>query len=174
MRKDINKKMSKKDNLDCRNKSINDENCNIVDDEKCKSGKSDEQNYGHKGRSMLEMLGVLAVVGILSAGAVAGYQKAMAKKRLNSTVSQITQIISNVRTTLYNSNISRDRRGGAGKPYAIFGRSRRDARSGMDMAKALNIIPSELLVTIVSASNSFVNCSINLVTDMPTRCPLYS
>ncbi len=35
------------------------------------------------GRSMVEMLGVLAIIGVLSVGAIAGYQKAMFKYRLN-------------------------------------------------------------------------------------------
>ncbi len=36
-----------------------------------------------KGRSMIEMLGVLAIVGILSVGGIAGYSKAMTKYRIN-------------------------------------------------------------------------------------------
>ena len=35
------------------------------------------------GRSMVEMLGVLAIVGVLSVGAIAGYSKAMFKYKLN-------------------------------------------------------------------------------------------
>ena len=35
------------------------------------------------GRSMVEMLGVLAIVGVLSVGAIAGYNKAMTKYKLN-------------------------------------------------------------------------------------------
>ena len=50
------------------------------------------------GRSMVEMLGVLAVIGVLSAGALAGYSQAMKKHKLNETTSQIIQIMSNVRT----------------------------------------------------------------------------
>lgn len=38
------------------------------------------------GRSMVEMLGVLAIVGILSAGAMAGYSKAMFRHRVNQTL----------------------------------------------------------------------------------------
>ena len=36
-----------------------------------------------KGRSMVEMLGVLAIVGVLSAGAMAGYSKAMQMHKMN-------------------------------------------------------------------------------------------
>ena len=35
------------------------------------------------GRSMVEMLGVLAIIGVLSVGAIAGYSKAMTKYKLN-------------------------------------------------------------------------------------------
>ena len=36
-----------------------------------------------QGRSMVEMLGVLAIIGVLSVGAIAGYSKAMSKYKLN-------------------------------------------------------------------------------------------
>ena len=32
------------------------------------------------GRSMVEMIGVLAIIGVLSVGSIAGYQKAMMKR----------------------------------------------------------------------------------------------
>ncbi|MBR6409567.1 MAG: type II secretion system protein [Alphaproteobacteria bacterium] len=38
-----------------------------------------------KGRSMVEMLGVLAIIGVLSAGGLAGYSKAMFQHRVNQT-----------------------------------------------------------------------------------------
>lgn len=40
----------------------------------------------NKGRSMVEMLGVLAIIGILSAGALAGYSKAMFRHKVNQTI----------------------------------------------------------------------------------------
>ncbi|HCU58835.1 MAG TPA: hypothetical protein DIC64_02515 [Alphaproteobacteria bacterium] len=45
------------------------------------------------GRSMVEMLGVLAIVGVLSAGALAGYSKAMEKSRLNQWKDDVTLMI---------------------------------------------------------------------------------
>ena len=39
-----------------------------------------------KGRSMVEMLGVLAVIGVLSAGGLAGYSKAMYRYKLSKTI----------------------------------------------------------------------------------------
>jgi len=50
------------------------------------------------GRSMVEMLGVLAIIGVLSAGGLAGYSKAMFKHKLNSTMDQLTMLVTNVRT----------------------------------------------------------------------------
>jgi len=50
------------------------------------------------GRSMIEMLGVLAIIGVLSVGGIAGYSKAMQKYRINKTIEQITLITGNVRS----------------------------------------------------------------------------
>ena len=48
------------------------------------------------GRSMVEMLGVLAIIGVLSVGGIAGYSKAMAKFKLSKAMDQITTIIANI------------------------------------------------------------------------------
>ena len=45
------------------------------------------------GRSMVEMLGVLAIIGVLSIGAVAGYSKAMMKYKLNKHAEQMNTVI---------------------------------------------------------------------------------
>ncbi len=45
------------------------------------------------GRSMVEMLGVLAIIGVLSVGAIAGYSKAMMKYKLNKHAEQMNQIM---------------------------------------------------------------------------------
>ncbi|MBR3501365.1 MAG: prepilin-type N-terminal cleavage/methylation domain-containing protein, partial [Alphaproteobacteria bacterium] len=50
------------------------------------------------GRSMIEMLGVLAIIGVLSVGGIAGYSKAMQKYRTNKTIEQITLIAGNIRS----------------------------------------------------------------------------
>ena len=49
------------------------------------------------GRSMIEMLGVLAIIGVLSVGGIAGYSKAMTKYRINKTIEQTTLIAGNIR-----------------------------------------------------------------------------
>ncbi|MBP5215162.1 MAG: hypothetical protein J6039_01210 [Alphaproteobacteria bacterium] len=54
------------------------------------------------GRSMIEMLGVLAIIGVLSVGGIAGYSKAMAKYRVNKTIDQVSHIAANVRILFSN------------------------------------------------------------------------
>ena len=56
------------------------------------------------GRSMVEMLGVLAIIGVLSVGGIAGYSKAMEKFKLQKAVDQISTIRANVQTLFSNTN----------------------------------------------------------------------
>ena len=58
-----------------------------------------------QGRSMIEMLGVLAIVGVLSVGGIAGYSKAMNKFKTNKVIDQVNMISTNIRT-LYSSQRS--------------------------------------------------------------------
>lgn len=51
-----------------------------------------------QGRSMIEMLGVLAIVGVLSVGGIAGYSKAMNKFKTNKAIDQINMLSTNIRT----------------------------------------------------------------------------
>ena len=44
--------------------------------------------FNEQGRSMIEMLGVLAIVGVLSVGGIAGYSKAMNKFKTNKLIEQ--------------------------------------------------------------------------------------
>ena len=45
------------------------------------------------GRSMVEMLGVLAIVGVLSAGALKGYSEAMFKYKVNQTIDTFSLVL---------------------------------------------------------------------------------
>ena len=47
------------------------------------------------GRSMVEMLGVLAIIGVLSVGAIAGYSKAMMKYKLNKHAESFNTLLNN-------------------------------------------------------------------------------
>ena len=48
---------------------------------------------------MIEMLGVLAIVGVLSVAGIAGYSKAMAKYKTNKLIDQVSTVAANIRTT---------------------------------------------------------------------------
>ena len=55
-----------------------------------------------RGRSMIEMLGVLAIVGILTAGGIAGYSKAMQKIKRDKVVTQLSMLVMNIRSLFFN------------------------------------------------------------------------
>ena len=56
------------------------------------------------GRSMIEMLGVLAIIGVLSVGGIAGYSKAMETYKINKLKQAITEIVANTRTLYASQN----------------------------------------------------------------------
>ena len=45
------------------------------------------------GRSMVEMLGVLAIIGVLSVGGIAGYSKAMYRFKMNKTIDIFNRVL---------------------------------------------------------------------------------
>ena len=57
-----------------------------------------------KGRSMVEMLGVLAIIGVLSIGAMSGYAKAMFKYKLNRQAEQLSTVFNAVARNVYSFN----------------------------------------------------------------------
>ena len=62
-------------------------------------------NNSESGRSLTEMLGVLAVMGVLTIGAIAGFNYAMNKQRANATVNYVNQLaIEGSRQMLAGSN----------------------------------------------------------------------
>jgi Tfp pilus assembly protein FimT len=67
------------------------------------------KNIQEQGRSMVEMLGVLAIIGVLSVGAIAGYSKAMNKHKINKTTDQIALLVANIRTTFATKKINKGR-----------------------------------------------------------------
>ena len=50
-------------------------------------------NKSENGRSMIEMLGALAIIAVLSVGGIAGYSKAMEKFKVNKAVSEYSYLI---------------------------------------------------------------------------------
>lgn len=61
-----------------------------------------DKKFFHKsqqlGRSMIEMLGVLAIVGVLSIGGIAGFSEAMFRDKLNKQAEQFSSILSGIFT----------------------------------------------------------------------------
>ena len=49
------------------------------------------KNVSESDRSMVEMLGVLAVIGVLSVGAIAGYRRAMDSQKASATIAELNQ-----------------------------------------------------------------------------------
>lgn len=62
------------------------------------------------GRSMVEMLGVLAIIGVLSVGSIAGYSKAMNKYKLNKHAESLNMLLSNA--LQLSSSINKAKSGG--------------------------------------------------------------
>lgn len=56
----------------------------VVFFEELNESKMLSQKIDEAGRSMIEMLGVLAIVGVLSVGGIAGYSKRWPKTRISS------------------------------------------------------------------------------------------
>ena len=58
------------------------------------------------GRSMVEMLGVLAIIGVLSVGAISGYSKAMEKYRWNKFVNSVNLLVAQATQFIANNKAS--------------------------------------------------------------------
>ncbi len=124
------------------------------------------------GRSMIEMLGVLAIIGVLSVGGIAGYSKAMMKYRINKTIEQITLIVGNVRAfwgpqkNYIGVSCSSSYSGGTCDASGCLGDSGVDAdgdptadHNGCPIVKKAKIFPDEMITVtdgkIMSITNPF-------------------
>ncbi len=89
------------------------------------------------GRSMVEMLGVLAIIGVLSVGGISGYSKAMAKYKLTKAQDQMAMILINIRTAFASA-----------PSYA-----------GLDKAAAIamNIVPGDMLPAGIGKGSTIKN-----------------
>ena len=103
-----------------------------------------------KGRSMIEMLGVLAIIGVLSVGGIAGYSKAMAKFRANNTIDQVSHIVANVRILF-----------GSQKTYHDLGES--DATT-YDIVTKAALLPDEMKTGAAEDMTAFTNAYSGTVT----------
>ena len=104
------------------------------------------------GRSMIETLGVLAIIGVLSVGGIAGYSKAMMKFKVNKTVDEVTQMATNIRT--------------------LFGGQRNYGALTNDVINKGHLIPDEMMVTTGegdSATSTYENAWGNPVSVFPAN-----
>lgn len=115
------------------------------------------------GRSMVEMLGVLAIVGVLSIGGIAGYSKAMAKYKINKTLDQLSMIITNVRTTFGNQSSYRGLTTANAITYEIVGN---DLTQG-SASKITNAFNADVTLAALQSDNSTA-CA-----DDDTYCPAF-
>ena len=87
------------------------------------------------GRSMIEMLGVLAIIGVLSVGGIAGYSKAMNKFKTNKVADQVSMIVTNIRT--------------------LYAQQTTYAGLNNDTAIAMGVLPDELGTSGSTLTNPF-------------------
>ncbi|MBQ8750701.1 MAG: hypothetical protein IJZ30_03595, partial [Alphaproteobacteria bacterium] len=93
------------------------------------------------GRSMIEMLGVLAIVGVLSVGGIAGYGKAMQNFKINKLKDQIYTVSGNIMTTFVNE-----------KNYGSLGITN---ATGISAAKGMKLIPADMIKEDGSVKHAF-------------------
>ncbi len=107
------------------------------------------------GRSMIEMLGVLAIIGVLSVGGIAGYSKAMQNYRINKTIEQITLIAGNIRA-FFASQGNYDGVSCMCGDHSCYGQSNGE---GCPIHKKAKIFPDEMITVtdgkIMSITNPF-------------------
>ncbi|MBR3501494.1 MAG: hypothetical protein IKO06_01155 [Alphaproteobacteria bacterium] len=86
---------------------------------------------------MIEMLGVLAIIGVLSVGGIAGYSKAMLKYKTNKTIDSVTMLVTNIRT-LY---------------------AQQNTFNGLNEAEAVNmgVVPDELFASGTKTGNLYTS-----------------
>ena len=101
--------------------------------------------FDETGRSMIEMLGVLAIIGVLSVGGIAGYSKAMDKFRVNKTIDQVSQIVTNIRVLF-----------GSQKNYEGLGSGGADETGAMLIHNA-DLFPDEMIMNHANKLSDFAN-----------------
>jgi len=60
-----------------------------------------KKNEEHLGRSMVEMVGVLAIVGFLTFGGIAGYNRANEMLKFNNLRDQVSTTVANIRSVFF-------------------------------------------------------------------------
>ncbi len=117
------------------------------------------------GRSMIEMLGVLAIIGVLSVGGIAGYSKAMQKYRINKTIEQVTQTAANIQTFFTNQRNGSISGKYAGLNYNVIRKAKLapDEMWNSDKSKLIHSFGGELIIgTSVKDSQGIIDSAFAL------------
>jgi len=96
---------------------------------------------------MIEMLGVLAIIGVLSVGGIAGYSKAMLRYKVNKSIEQVSLISQNVRSFF----ASQRNYGGLDSPNHVD-------TNGLSLIKKAKLVPDEM----IDESSSIVDDDMSL------------
>lgn len=97
---------------------------------------------------MVEMLGVLAIIGVLSVGGITGYSKAMAKFKLSRALDQLSILVINTRSAFASSQSY----AGLANPTAI----------------SMTIVPSDMLPDGIGVSNGIITHALAGTVDFAT------
>ena len=103
-------------------------------------------NYKYEeqsGRSMIEMLGVLAIIGVLSVGGIAGYSKAMNKFKTNKVADNVAMIVTNIRT--------------------LYAQQQNYSGLDNDSAIQMGVVPDELVGTLSGTTQALKNAFVGTV-----------
>ncbi len=103
---------------------------------------------------MIEMLGVLAIIGVLSVGGISGYSRAMAKYKLTKAQDQITMLLMNIRTAYATSPSYNGLTSNTAAEYAIAPGDMviEDANGDKTLAGAFG---GEVVVNSLGANNAY-------------------
>ncbi len=105
------------------------------------------------GRSMVEMLGVLAIIGVLSVGAISGYSRAMMKYKLNKHAAQISELINTVHMYQYEFHFESEKKFSLIPLYQKLNA----LPEGMRVVEGINKTESYLKDSFGSYNDVFVN-----------------
>ena len=107
------------------------------------------------GRSMVEMLGVLAIIGVLSISAIYGYQMAMRRYRAN----EIAQTVSILYTMAKSAN------GGEGECITLSSTSLGTKIAGVDVEMVADATVSPVTINIQMDDDDLCSAVVNMFPD---------
>ena len=112
------------------------------------------------GRSMVEMLGVLAIIGVLSVGGISGYSKAMAKFKLTKAQDQLTMMIMNIRTAYVTSPGYPGLNNSLAADYKLVSQEMVVSQGGSSLISAFG---GEVLVSAVQGADGTANGAFQII-----------